>query len=104
VNKNRRNIYHRQTFQNVTNIWSVFNICFVVYPNSLDCIWTIKSSPGHRIQFTVDPHTFDLEDGGSGNSSSPYVLSITNIIQLSIILDVQVIIWNFAMAVVDMQH
>ncbi|OZC07942.1 CUB domain protein [Onchocerca flexuosa] len=31
-------------------------------PNSLDCIWTISASGGHRIKFTVDPISFSLED------------------------------------------
>ncbi|VDP15149.1 unnamed protein product [Onchocerca flexuosa] len=31
-------------------------------PNSLDCIWTISASGGHRIKFTVDPISFNLED------------------------------------------
>ncbi|KAM3716945.1 Cubilin [Dirofilaria immitis] len=31
-------------------------------PNSLDCIWTISASSGHRIKFTVDPVNFNLED------------------------------------------
>uniref|UniRef100_A0A158PT14 Cubilin n=1 Tax=Brugia timori TaxID=42155 RepID=A0A158PT14_9BILA len=31
-------------------------------PNSLDCIWTISAPSGHRIKFTVDPISFNLED------------------------------------------
>uniref|UniRef100_A0A183CVG0 CUB domain-containing protein n=1 Tax=Gongylonema pulchrum TaxID=637853 RepID=A0A183CVG0_9BILA len=31
-------------------------------PNSLDCVWMISAPGGHRIKFTVDPTTFDLQD------------------------------------------
>lgn len=33
-------------------------------PNSLDCNWVINAPPGHRIKFTVDPHTFLLQNSG----------------------------------------
>lgn len=31
-------------------------------PNSLNCHWVINTIPGHRIKFTVDPHTFNLQN------------------------------------------
>uniref|UniRef100_A0A914ZLL6 CUB domain-containing protein n=1 Tax=Parascaris univalens TaxID=6257 RepID=A0A914ZLL6_PARUN len=31
-------------------------------PNSLDCEWVISAPSGHRIKFTVDANTFDLQD------------------------------------------
>ncbi|VDN60891.1 unnamed protein product [Dracunculus medinensis] len=37
-------------------------------PNSLDCQWVINAPVGHRIQFSVDPLTFDLQDTSGNNS------------------------------------
>lgn len=40
----------------------IFKNYFVASPNSLDCVWTISASSGHRIKFTVDPISFNLDD------------------------------------------
>ncbi|CAG9535646.1 unnamed protein product [Cercopithifilaria johnstoni] len=45
-------------------------------PNSLDCFWTISASSGHRIKFTVDPISFNLEDSSMEDECSTNYLEI----------------------------
>uniref|UniRef100_A0A1I8EZ18 Cubilin n=1 Tax=Wuchereria bancrofti TaxID=6293 RepID=A0A1I8EZ18_WUCBA len=45
-------------------------------PNSLDCIWTISAPSGHRIKFTVDPISFNLEDSSVEDVCSGNYLEI----------------------------
>uniref|UniRef100_A0A915JRJ0 CUB domain-containing protein n=1 Tax=Romanomermis culicivorax TaxID=13658 RepID=A0A915JRJ0_ROMCU len=43
------------------------------YPNSLDCSWVVQAPPGHRIQFDLDPASFDLEMTRNGSCSYDYI-------------------------------
>ncbi|VDN93661.1 unnamed protein product [Brugia pahangi] len=45
-------------------------------PNSLDCIWTISAPSGHRIKFTVDPISFNLEDSSMEDVCSGNYLEV----------------------------
>ncbi|KAK0410740.1 hypothetical protein QR680_005299 [Steinernema hermaphroditum] len=42
-------------------------------PNSLDCSWTLRGPPGRRIQFTVDPTKFDLQNSVQDGCEDDYL-------------------------------
>ncbi|CAK5091273.1 unnamed protein product [Meloidogyne enterolobii] len=45
-------------------------------PNSLDCNWILSAPPGRRLQFTIDPRTFLLQNPISGDRCEEDYLEI----------------------------
>ncbi|KAI6227549.1 putative cubilin [Aphelenchoides fujianensis] len=44
-----------------------------VTPNSVDCRWTLSVPPGHRVKFTVDPKTFNLQNASPDRCTDDFL-------------------------------